>query len=140
MQIHFDADTSDWLRAFANVEARIANATPAHEEIGDFLTAEAVGNIDRDGGAVRWPPLKPETLRRHPRPGDKMLVVTGRLRGSMTKDVHPDYVDVGSSVEYARTQFYGRRPVPKRTPFAWLSGTMQRVGEIYIRWLIGGLR
>lgn len=140
MDIHFDADCSEWLRAFAGYEARIADASPAHEVIGDFLIAEAVGNIDRDGGAVRWPPLKPETLKKTPRAGDKMLVVTGKLRESMTKDVQRDHVDVGSSVVYARTQFYGRGNIPKRTPFAWLSGTLTRVGEIYIRWLIGGLR
>lgn len=139
MDIHFDADVSDWLTAFSGFDERVKDATPVHETIGDFLIAEARGNIDTDGGATHWPPLSPATLKKTPRPGDKMLVVSGDLRDSVTKDPQPDHVDVGSSLVYARTQFYGRGNIPKRTPFAWLSGVMTRIGEMYIRWLVSGV-
>lgn len=143
MDIRFDADLSEWLRAFGNIEARIADASPAHEQIGDLLTIEARGNIVDEGGAANWPPLRPVTLARraksHPNAGTKPLLVTRALFRSVTKDVQRSHVDVGSSIPYARTQFYGRGRIPARHPFAWRSGVMTRVAEIYIRHFFGQL-
>lgn len=141
--LHFDADLSDWIRATGGLAAKCADLTAAHEEIGDFLTAEAVGNIDTDGGGTKWPPLSPTTLKRRPRPGNKALVVTGELRRSLKKSVTREYVDVGSSladVKYARAQFYGYKNIPKRSPFVWRSGTLQYVAEIYARHILSGAR
>jgi hypothetical protein len=142
--LHFDADLSQWLRAFGNIEARIADATPAHEAIGDLLTIEARGNIVDEGGGANWPPLKDITLQRraksHPTAGTKPLLVTRALFRSITKDAQRGHVDVGSSIPYARTQFYGRGRIPARHPFAWRSGVMTRVAELYIKHLFGGLR
>lgn len=146
--LHFDADLSEWLRAFGNIEARIADASPAHEKIGDLLVEEAKANIDSEGGTSRWDELKPITLalrkKRHPTAGTKMLYVTGDLYKSLRKDVQRGQVDIGSSladVKYARRQFYGMgNHPPKRSPFNWRSGVMTRVAELYIKHFFGALR
>lgn len=157
--LNFDADLSGWLRAFGDVQSRVADATPAHEIIGDKLVDEARDNFETSGGPEKWEPLKPATLRRTPRPGDKPLLVTRDLYNSMTKDVHADYVDGGSSLPYARTQFYGRDiqgkrrrtsngrfalstgggSIPARSPFNWRPGFMQEIGAVYIHHLFGAL-
>lgn len=158
--LHFDADLSQWLRAFANIDARIADATPAHEKIGDLLIEESRANFESEGGAAKWKELQPATLARTPRPGNKPLLVTRELFRSMTKDVQRGHVDVGSSLPYARAQFYGRKfkskrtrdtagrfsgstgggEIPARPPFSWRAGVMARVAELYIKHFFGALR
>ena len=41
-------------RAFGNVSAAIADASPAHDRIGDLLVEEAEKNFDSEGGAKRF--------------------------------------------------------------------------------------
>lgn len=137
--LSFDADLSDWLRAFGNVEKKIADATPAHELIGDKLVDESRDNFITSGGPEKWLPLAPSTLKRAPRPGDKPLLVTHDLYNSMQKDVHKDYVDGGSPLIYARTQFEGRGKIPARSPFNWRAGFLQEIGAVYITFFFGAL-
>lgn len=143
IDIRFDADLSAWLRAFGNIDRALADASPAHEKIGDFLVGEARTNIIDEGGADPWPALSPVTLARrrisHPNSGEKPLYVTLALFKSLTKDVQRDHVDVGSSLRYARTQFYGRGRIPRRSPFSWRRGVMEEVGAIYLHHCFGQL-
>lgn len=138
--LSFDADLSDWIRGMGQMEARLADATEANEWIGDLLVPEAKENIEQGGRAADWPPLSPFTLRKTPRPGDKPLLVTRDLVNSIDKDVHPDYVDVGSSLPYARAQFYGTDKIPQRHPFAWRDGVLEQCGQRYIEHILNGAR
>lgn len=144
MQLHFDMDFSQWQHAFREIQNRARDTAKVHEEIGDYLAAETVGNVEAQGGDAYWPPLKPETLERrrreHPGAGDKMLIVTRELIDSITKDAHDAYVDVGSALRKARTLFFGRSAIPARFPFLWKAGVLSQVGRMYLEYFFTRLR
>jgi hypothetical protein len=142
--LNFTMDMSEWMHAFQSIQSRAGDLTPAHEEIGDFMIAETQDNIEWQGQETFWPPLKPETLaerhRKYPDAGDKMLIVTRELIGSISKDARAAFVDVGSALKKARTLFFGRGNIPARFPFAWKAGTLAKVGGMYLDHLFGRLK
>ncbi len=96
--------------ALSGMAAAARDLRPAMDLIGEMLMTATdqrfVTETDPDGGA--WTPLAPATVKRKAKAGHEgMLQWSGRLRGSITRQVESDSVTVGTNVAYAAAQQFG---------------------------------
>ncbi len=129
---------SEWGRKAAE---RAKNLEPVHEVIGEVMLQETRENFDTNGGPIPWEPLKDSTLSAARRIyGTRPLIKTRKLINELAKYVTGDYVDVGSALIKARTLFFGSDKVPARSPFVWRAGVLDRVSQMYLKYIVfGGL-
>ncbi len=142
--LNFSADLSQWTNFFESAKKNAANPGPALEKVGNYVAIEVRGNIVDRGGDANWPPLKPATLtaraRKYPGAGTAPLVVTRELFNSITRVVNASagYVDIGSALPKAKTLFFGKGPVPARTPFKFRPAVFERIGGIFVNYIMTG--
>lgn len=91
------------------------NWTALHDEVGEYLEAEVAARFrsSQDPEGRPWPPLKKprrqragRRTRRQPK-RIKLLVQTGRLRGSVTHRATGTEVAVGTNLVYAARHNFG---------------------------------
>ena len=73
----------------------------------------------KDPDGRPWDPLKPSTRARRKQRSPKILLLTARLRNSITWNIEGTVIHVGTNVKYARVHNEGsargaRIPIPKR--------------------------
>ncbi len=141
MNLNFTSDMSGWSEWGRKAAERAKNLEPVHEVIGDLMVAEMRDNFQTGGGTEKWEPLKPSTLTpKRLTYGTRPLLKTLDLFNKLTKNVTGGYVDVGSALIKARTLFFGHGPVPARSPFNWRAGVLERVNQMYAKYIfLGGL-
>lgn len=144
MQLDYSVDMTGWTTAMHSYAARASRLDLVHDKIGDFLVDEVHSNFETSGGAERWAPLKPFTVRerrrKYPNAGDKIMIVTRELFNSFTKIVTRAYVDVGSPLKKSRELQFGRPNMEPRSFFQWREGVMDRVADMYLIYLFGDLK
>ena len=114
--------------------------TPVHLKIGDYMLPHVRGNFESQGGASFWEPLKPST--RTPerlRYGTQPLIKTRELLRSMTYQAERAWLDLGTHMLKARALFYGvaARNLPARSPWNFLSGVLEPIGDMYAAFVLG---
>ncbi len=109
------------LRALEAGIAATSNLTPAMEEIAGELLAisDAAFSLLADPNTGQaWPPLTLGTIAERKKLGyspGEVLQREGTLRGEVGTEVGPNFVDVGSPVEYALVHQLGGTP-PQNIP------------------------
>lgn len=110
--IRIDIDAEE---ARANLDAlldRMADPAPFYREVGNLLVGSVGENFRRQQTpqGVPWQPLRPATIRARQRRGRSALAIlreTGVLAGSISFEVAPDGVRIGSPVRYAAIHQFG---------------------------------
>lgn len=104
----FEVDVQDEaVRAMlAGLDAASADMTPAFDEIGSMLVSSTIDRFERGAGpdGAPWEPS-----RRVLEEGGQTLILSGRLRQSVTHAAAPGSVTVGTNVIYAAIQQLGGR-------------------------------
>lgn len=133
-----NADMSEWTRFFQTAGKRMGDLTPVHEEIGKHLVPHTRDNFRSSGGRDKWKPLSPNTLTAERRRyGTAPLLKTRDLYNSVTYMAERFFVDVGSNLKQARAQFFGWKNIPARSPFAYMAGVLESVGNMYTAFIFG---
>lgn len=136
----YACDVGEWSQFFQTARARVQDLTPVHVKIGEYLLPHTRQNFESQGGAVFWPALAPAT--RTPerlRYGTSPLLKTRELFRSMTYVAERAWCDVGTHMIKARALFYGvqARNLPPRSPFHFLSGVLEPIGDMYAAFILG---
>jgi phage gpG-like protein len=114
--IHIEFKYEGVAEALAEASARLADMTPIHEDIGEYLIEAhrerfRLG-VDPDGNA--WAPKSPVTLANYLARGDgnrpkPLIGPTRRLSTEIAKLVSRDSVEVGSALEYSAVMQHGAK-------------------------------
>lgn len=100
------------LEALGAIAARANDLTPALRSVGEVVLEQTRRRIEAGGPApdgTPWAPLSPDYLARKPQNKDKILILYGRLLGSIHPTVGHNEVSVGTNVVYAAAQQFGMR-------------------------------
>jgi phage virion morphogenesis protein len=87
------------------IAARFGSPRPGLDIIGETVVASVEQNFQEGGRPTRWAGLKPATWAA--KGSRKTLVESGRLRGSITKQIAGSTVVVGTNVEYGAIHQFG---------------------------------
>lgn len=136
----YTADVGEWSQFFQAARSRVQDLTPVHVKIGEYLLPHTRQNFETQGGAAYWAPLAPAT--RTPdrlRYGTSPLLKTRALFRSMTYVAERAYCDVGTHMAKARALFFGYPPrnLPARSPFHFLAGVLEPIGDMYAAFILG---
>lgn len=97
--------TSDGLEiALAGLGARALDLRPAMDEIGAMLMTSTDLRFERqvDPDGTPWTPNAPSTAKRKAKLGRELVLqMSGRLRGSITRQAESNSVTVGANLVYA---------------------------------------
>lgn len=93
------------LRAFNDLQNRMANTKPIMQAIGTGLVGTVQKRLGDGSLAGRWAPLNP--TYRAGKKNKNMLVESGSLRGSISEQAGQDYVKVGTNKVYAAIHQFG---------------------------------
>jgi phage gpG-like protein len=99
MAIRLTLSTSGGERLIAEVQGRLTNLTPALTAIQEVALNSITTTFDVSGRPTAWEPLKYRV--------GKPLILTGRLRASITGQVQGSSVVLGTNLVYAALQNYG---------------------------------
>jgi phage virion morphogenesis protein len=160
-----NADVAEVLKKLREMRARLGNMSPAWASAGEVLIRSVRVNFDASGRPTAWPPLKASTLsswvgtytkvrKKHGGltakgkrlvAGRKILIRSGALLNSITKDVGRDHVEVGSNLLYAATHQYGRTsgrgaPIPARPYLAVQPEDEPHIAHALEQYLMEGIR
>lgn len=99
----------------ANLDAlldRMANPQPFYQSVGNLMVGSVGENFRREQTpeGAPWQPLRPATIRARQRRGKSALAIlreTGVLAGSISYEVEPGGVWIGSPVRYAAIHQFG---------------------------------
>ncbi len=103
-------DDAEVLAAFERARAALSDLTPLKHDIGQGLVVSTQQRFEtgRGRGGISWVPLAPATRRRKAAAGrTKVLVWSARLRNSITYQVSPTDIQVGTNVHYAAIHQFG---------------------------------
>ena len=87
----------------------VANTPDMLRIVGAYMR-QSIAKTFRDEGspAGSWPDLAPSTMKRKGYgPGHRLLILSGRLLGSISYAVEGNTVRIGTGLVYARVQFQG---------------------------------
>lgn len=107
-------DDKEVLRAFGELQARLANTKPVMQAIGTGLVGHIQKRLGDGSLAGRWAPLNP--AYRAGKKNKNMLVESGSLRGSISEQAGQDYVKIGTNKIYAAIHQFGGTIRPKDAP------------------------
>ena len=103
--------TSDGLEiALAGLGARATDLRPAMDEIGAMLMTSTDMRFERqvDPEGAAWTPNAPSTAKQKAKVGHELILqMSGRLRGSITRQAESNSVTVGTNLAYARIHQLG---------------------------------
>lgn len=110
--------------AFEALQAALADLTPAFQDIGEALlnsTRERFSAQTAPDGTP-WAALSPDYAQRKKKNRDKILTLSGDLRGLLNYQAGPRDVRIGTPLIYGATHQFGapERHIPAR-PFLGLS-------------------
>ena len=111
VQLTIHVDDTMLRQGIERVMARMANAQPIFDEIGQRLVTSVVHRFEREAGP-HGAPWKPS--RRATGAGGQTLSDTGRLRDSITHRAGADHVQVGTHIRYAAIHQFGGTIRPKK--------------------------
>jgi phage virion morphogenesis protein len=97
-------------QALAALNGRSGDLRPALDAIGESLMLATDLRFEReeDPDGSPWAPLAPATAKRKAKLGhERILQLSGRLRGSITRTVDESSVTVGTNLPYARIHQLG---------------------------------
>ena len=131
-RIRIEVDDEAAVAAVRRLVRRVANPRPAFDEIGSYVVASTIRRFETEAGPGDRPWRK---SRRAAREGGQTLTDSARLRQSITHNVLPDGVEVGTNVIYAAIhQFGGRTPPrtirPKRRKALYFPGAAHPVAKV----------
>lgn len=108
MQIKVEVVNDEASGALARLSALGADLTPVMRGMAEAMHASVIENF-RAQGRPPWAPLAPSTLRKRRQSGQaaRILVMTARLRNSITSAYGRDYAAVGTNVVYGPIQHFG---------------------------------
>ena len=108
--IKIEVDDKEANRVLSDMVRRIANPQPVFDEIGKYLIASVINRFETESGpgGVPW-----KKSRRAERTGGKTLRDRGHLVGSITHNVLPDGVEVGTNLVYGAIHQLGGRTPPR---------------------------
>lgn len=133
-----NVDMGAWTRYLQGAVARLRDLTPVHEKIGEYMVVETQDNFRTSGGREQWQPLAPATLTaQRRRYGTFPLMKTRRLMRGIRYDARKAFVDIGSDFRQARAQFFGYKYIPARSPFKYLAGVLEPIGDMYTAFIFG---
>ncbi|MBL8247705.1 MAG: phage virion morphogenesis protein [Candidatus Competibacter sp.] len=109
---------------FERLDAALADLTPAFQDIGEALlnrTRERFSTQTAPDGTP-WAALSPDYAQRKKKNKDKILTLSGHLRGLLNYQAGPCEVRIGTPLIYGATHQFGapERNIPAR-PFLGLS-------------------
>jgi hypothetical protein len=136
----YTADTSEWTQFFTQARSRVLDLTPVHLKIGDYMLPHVRNNFETEGGATFWARLAPSTrTQERLRYGLKPLLKTRELLRSMNYRAERAFLDLGTPLMKARALFYGNpaRNLPARSPWNFLSGVLEPIGDMYAAFVLG---
>lgn len=102
-----DREIRDGLRA---LEDRLGNLRPFYRDIGEALlnsTRERFTTQTAPDGSL-WAPLSDDYKKRKKKHPDLILTLNGYLRGTLGYSATKDELRLGSPLEYAAAQHFGR--------------------------------
>jgi phage virion morphogenesis protein len=99
MPIRLTLDTGGGQRLLAEVQGRLSDLAPALTAIKEVALDSIRENFNQSGRPDAWAPLRYRQ--------GKPLILTGRLRASITGVVEGSSVVLGTNVEYAPLHQYG---------------------------------
>jgi len=93
---------------FNTVHNKGVSLTPLLEQLGSIIQ-DAIGDNFAEEGRPSWQPLKASTIKERNKLGytGPILQRTGKLKRSITRKVGPNYVVVGTNLEYAAIHNFG---------------------------------
>jgi phage virion morphogenesis protein len=97
--IRLTIDTGGGQRLLAEVQGRLANLEPALTAIKEVALDSIRQNFEASGRPEPWAPLKYRQ--------GKPLILSGRLRASITGEVQGSTVVLGTNLSYAAIHNYG---------------------------------
>lgn len=107
--IDITVDDAELKAALKQLAAKLNDLKPFFNDAGETLlnsTRERFrSQTDPDG--ARWPALSPAYAARKPRNKDKILTLSGALRGTLVKQADKDSLRIGSPLVYAATHQFG---------------------------------
>lgn len=108
--LRFRLDARQATRAIGRLIRRLREPRSAYDQIGSYLVTSTLERFQRGHGpgGAPW-----KRSARADRQGGQTLVDRGRLRDSITHNVLPDGVEVGTSVVYAAIHQFGGRTKPR---------------------------
>lgn len=128
------------VKSLAELGARLRDMRPIMDEIGAGMVARTVMRFET-GTAPGGTPWKPS--RRALKESGRTLVLTARLKQSITHIASSDSVQVGSNVEYAAIHQFGgqieRRAYSRKVAFRKVQGT-NKAGQSFVRNLFARTR
>jgi len=131
--ITIDVDSQAVTNALTLLAQFPSHLRPAMDAVGAHMVASTHlnfrGQHSPDGQA--WAPLSEATLANRRGGEGQILRDTGRLNRSITHNVLPDGVEIGSDVVYANMMQFGG----KKTDFPWLWGDIP--GRSYLGFSAG---
>jgi phage virion morphogenesis protein len=104
-------DSRELQEALKRLAESVENLREPLDQIGAAVSNNAQLRFPAQAGpgGKPWSKLSPVTLARRKKGGKgaQALLDTGRLRASITHNVHSNTVEVGTNVEYAAVQQFG---------------------------------
>jgi phage virion morphogenesis protein len=110
--------------AFEALQAKLADLTPVFQDIGESMlnrTRERFRSQTAPDGSP-WAALSPDYAKRKKKNKDKILTLSGNLRGLLNYQAGPRSVRIGTPLKYGAAHQFGRPEIklPAR-PFLGLS-------------------
>lgn len=115
----FDLETSDRAQKhLIKVERKIDKTQPSLIKAGLLMMRSIDENFRQEGRPHKWKGLSPMTIglrRKGKKTGRGIMILqdTGRLKGSITKEVLKDHVRIGTNLKYAPLMQKGGMSDPK---------------------------
>jgi phage gpG-like protein len=134
-------------RTLAGIGDQAEDLRPAFEAIGDVFLAAERRQFTSEGafGSGGWAPLSQPyaTWKARHYPGKPILRRTDDLWRSLTtgpavRVIKPQYLALGTDVEYAKYHQKGKPPLPRRRPVELPESTRREMVKILQRWVVTG--
>lgn len=112
--IEFTIQTKGALkRFFDRVIKRLDNPKTALQKASLVMLRSIDKNFRAEGRPRKWTKLAPMTVGFRRKKSKRILQDTGRLKGSITAQVHKEFAKIGTNLDYAPLQHFGGMTKPK---------------------------
>jgi len=131
------------------LEAQIKDFTPVWPKVAEVVRAALARGFEQEGNVYgRWAPLTARyaSWKRRHYPGKKILELTGRLKGSLTRRGHadafqtetPQALFISSDVPYAPYHQHGTGRMVARPPLGLSGRDKASIAQVIHRYFMAG--
>lgn len=95
-------DDSEVKNLLKNLQAKMRDLTPVMKIVGQTIRTSVIKNFEQGGRPVKWKPSARASIK-----GDKTLIDTSRLMGSITPRAYSNKAEIGTNVIYSAIHQFG---------------------------------